>query len=74
MIENPVVIPLEGDAQLEVDSVISLGDGQHVHEAGGNINLDWQQGFLLLVDGDGEGRNFVVVAFIKHNKLAVVLI
>ena len=72
MVEDPVLVPLEGDAQLEVDGVVKLGDGEHVHQAGGHLHLDRDQGLVRLVDG--EGRHLVVVVVLEHDEVAVVLI
>ena len=71
MVEDPVLIPLEGDAQLEVDGVIKLGDGEDVHQAGGHLHLHSHHRLVLV---DGEGRHLVVVVVLKHNQLAVVFI
>ena len=72
MEEDPVLIPLEGDAQLEVDGVVKLGDGEHVHQAGGHVHLDGDHRVVLRVGG--EWRNLLVVTILKHNQAAKLLI
>ena len=56
MIEDPVFIPLQGDAQLEVNGVTELRYGQHVHQAGGHIHLHRNQHLGASIYG--EGRHF----------------
>ena len=70
MIKNPVLIPFEGDAQLEIDRVIPLGDGQDVHKTGRHIYHDWE-GYVF---GNCKRRNFLVVIIVKSNKLTIFFI
>ena len=72
MIENSVFIPLEGDAQLKINDMAELRDGQHIHQAGGHLHLDRDHGAILRVDG--EGRHLVVVVVVEDDELAVVLV
>ena len=72
MKEDPVLVPLQGDAQLEVDGVAELGDGEHVHQAGGHVHLDGDHGVVLGVGG--ERRNLLIVAILKDNQAAKLLI
>ena len=65
MVADSVLVPLEGDAQLEVDGVVPLRDGEHVHQAGGHIHLD-RVFYLVLVDGEWSHLLIVTFLFFKE--------
>ena len=72
MIQDPVLIPLERDAKLEVDCVTELRYLQHVPQTGGDLHPDRDDGVVRGVDV--EGRHLVVVALPEHEQGAPLLV
>ena len=72
MVQNPVIIPFQIDAKLEIDCVGELRDLQDIPQARGDSDDDRDDGVVRGVEGDW--RHHLVVALLKHQERAVVLI
>ena len=72
MIEDPVIIPLERDPELEIDRVTELRYFQDIPQTCGDPDLDGDDGVVRGVDV--EGRHLVVVALPEHEEGALILI
>ena len=72
MVQNPVIIPFQINAKLEINCVGELRDLQDIPQTRGDSDDDRDDGVVRGVEGDG--RHHLVVAILKHQERAVVLI
>ena len=72
MVQNPVIIPFQINAKLEIDCVGELRDLQDIPQTRGDSDDDRDNGVVRGVEGDG--RHHLVVALLEHQERAVVLI
>ena len=72
MIQNSVIIPIQGYAKLEINCVSELRDLQNIPHTGRDLHTDGDDRITGVVVV--EGRHLLVVALLKYQELAVVLI